>query len=30
VGLLNFAVTTSACFAAGLFGLFVARRVLGN
>jgi CrcB protein len=29
-GLLNFAVTTSGCFAAGLFGLFVARRVLGN
>jgi CrcB protein len=28
-GLMNFAVTTTACFAAGLLGLAVARRVFG-
>ncbi len=29
-GLLNYAVTTAACFAAGLLGLALARRLLGG
>ncbi len=29
-GLLNYALTTTACFAAGLLGLAVARRLLGT